>query len=180
MLCTLAASIIVLVTLPGFLITTLMAGGASKTADKEFAEWLREWVVGVASFAANAFVSLGGQRRELLAVDASAELSNPADLARALDKLESLSRQSTLPMPSALAAAAPPMFINPFAGSLLNRVLSRHRSLKARIRRIQSRLPSDIAEAWPAIGQHRSGRRPARHWRAKCGSSAICDGRSPR
>ena len=144
---TLAVSIMTLVALPGFLITTMMAAGASKKTDEEFAEWLRAGVVVLASFVANAFVSLGSRRRELLADDASAELCNPVDLARALDKLERLSRQSSMPMTPALAAVAPQMFINPFAGSLINRILSSHPSTKARIRRIHHRLPSDIAEA---------------------------------
>jgi hypothetical protein len=134
-----------------------MAAAATDKGDEQPAEFYQALMAFVTSFAAHTFIALGSRRRELLADDASVELSNPVDLARALDKIERLSREDAIKLTPALAAVAPRLFINPFAGRLISRVLSSHPSPSARIRRIHRRLPPEVAKAMAT-------ERAAKHW----------------
>ena len=126
-----------LLALLGFVLAVVFAMAVRRERDVDAVGMVIGFMFLVGAFLAAAFQALGCRHRELMADEAAAELADGHDLIRALTTIDAATTSDGAQLTLGLAAAAPRLFISPFAGRVLGSVLASHPSTRRRIRRLQ-------------------------------------------
>ena len=125
-----------LLALLGFVLAVVFAMAVRRERDVDAVGMVIGFMFLLGAFLAAAFQALGCRHRELMADEAAAELADGHDLIRALTTIEAAATSDGAQLTLGLAAAAPRLFISPFAGRVLGSVLASHPSTRRRIRRL--------------------------------------------